>query len=974
MAKKRFSKNTLGKLTSLQKEVGGYLNILKAVSPKKGSDGYDKFKNAGKLFNTLTKTLNTVDKATGVIQDLTDGEVTVDDALGAVTTVSSVFSKDKEAKVVENVNAVVATVTSLQATVSNISSGDLDTGNVAQTLTTLTTLVDGLSGDADTIGVLDKVTAIATQINTVKGLVAKDSLDIEDLSGALGALGGILNTFTGDAKVAGIVGEVLTVATKIEAVKETVENLTDGDVTLEDITTAVETVADTVETVSGKETSNLASTITNVVAEVSKLQVAVVGLTDGDISAEDNAGALSSVSGVVSNLTDDAKVVGVLDKASAITGQLSAIESALGAFSDGDIEARDVAGAVGMLGAVINDLTEDNKVIDVVGKVAKLATKFGDFKSALDKLTDGEITVNDVVGAVNVVTDTLGNVIDSDKVTDILGKINGVVNNVTQVQGAVVGLMDGDVSVTDLQNTLGSLSNIVESLTDDAKILGVLDKVSAVSGQIGAIKSAIGAFTDGDIDARDVASAVSILGAVVNDLTEDNQVAGIVGKVLKVATKVGAFKAAFENLTDGDITVEDVTGAVSVVTDVLGDVIDSEKVSGILDKVNTVVKHTTQLQGAVAGLTDGDISTTDVQAALGGLTRVIGALTEDAEILGVLDKVNAINGQLAAIKSAIGAFTDGDIEARDVASAVSVLGSVINDLTGNNKVAEIVGKVLIVSTKISEFKSAVKNLTDGDVTVEDVTGALGTVLDTVDDLTDDNSVIGQQVGRVKDVIQVASGAVDIFKGTGASKEERKARRAKRKAEREANGNARKTERESLLAKFKSNDTSGALTEAASKFDQIASIWDSNEFDSIIDNAFDYLEAGEDFVGRAEEFLKFAKNFAPDEMEDQIETVASWLEKSKGFIAIARNVGNQLEKYADIANKVVIATLNVGSNVERLGKDAVSELQKAIFEAKKFMATADSHASVQDKIKSLDGLIDAGQSKLNRLVGLLDMAV
>lgn len=208
---------------------------------------------------------------------------------------------------------------------------------------------------------------------------------------------------------------------------------------------------------------------------------------------------------------------------------------------------------------------------------------------------------------------------------------------------------------------------------------------------------------------------------------------------------------------------------------------------------------------------------------------------------------------------------------------------------------------------------------------------------------------------------------------GTSKEDKKARREQRKEDKEVERAKKRAEREvaKVERKKQRNDKAGNKEEAVFRFDKLMAVWDSIKFDEITDKFREYLDIAEQFLADAKGYISYAESFLPGQFTDQVEKVRDLVGKIEKFIALARNVSNQVDRYAKIVQDVVDITLSIPRKVEDLKDGVVEEATKIFAAAKSLIATADtSDPEVKSNIDRLKGYLEKGEQKLNALENLL----
>ncbi len=211
----------------------------------------------------------------------------------------------------------------------------------------------------------------------------------------------------------------------------------------------------------------------------------------------------------------------------------------------------------------------------------------------------------------------------------------------------------------------------------------------------------------------------------------------------------------------------------------------------------------------------------------------------------------------------------------------------------------------------------------------------------------------------------------------SKKEARKARREKRKKERKgARSERRKKRKELKVARQKQkDDKSGAKEESKFRFDELNKLWDILNIEKITTNFREYLNEAEALLDKAKNFIDYAETYAPNQFLDEIEKATDFIAKIEKFIAVARNISGQVDRYAKLAQQVVATTLSIPSKIEDLKDDIVAEANKIFAAAKSFIATADtSDEEIKLNVENLQKYLKRGQEKLSALEQFVGIAL
>lgn len=198
------------------------------------------------------------------------------------------------------------------------------------------------------------------------------------------------------------------------------------------------------------------------------------------------------------------------------------------------------------------------------------------------------------------------------------------------------------------------------------------------------------------------------------------------------------------------------------------------------------------------------------------------------------------------------------------------------------------------------------------------------------------------------------------------REARKEKRATRRAERKL----RKVERKKLK-----NDTDGTRSEAEFKLESLKALWEKLDVETIAEDFNAYLDEAESLLLKCKEYISYINLFLPNQFDDEIKQVEGFIQKLESFIAIARTVSDQIERFNKIAAKVLAITTKIPNKIEDLKDDVVHEANKIFAAAKSLIATADrTDEKIILNIESLESLISTGQRKLSKLEQIVGIAL
>jgi len=213
----------------------------------------------------------------------------------------------------------------------------------------------------------------------------------------------------------------------------------------------------------------------------------------------------------------------------------------------------------------------------------------------------------------------------------------------------------------------------------------------------------------------------------------------------------------------------------------------------------------------------------------------------------------------------------------------------------------------------------------------------------------------------------------------SKKEERKARREARKAARKDKREQRKADRREggrrAVRKKQKNDESGAKEESQLRYDNLKFLWENYEFHQITANFREHLGKGEQFLRDAQNFIEYAESFAPGVYAKEVDEVKDLIQKTQKFLAVARNISNQVDRYAKIAQDVVTITLSLPSKAKDLKDGVVAEATKIFAAARSFIATAYiEDEGIESNVETLQGYLARGEEKLGKLEALLGAVI
>jgi len=109
--------------------------------------------------------------------------------------------------------------------------------------------------------------------------------------------------------------------------------------------------------------------------------------------------------------------------------------------------------------------------------------------------------------------------------------------------------------------------------------------------------------------------------------------------------------------------------------------------------------------------------------------------------------------------------------------------------------------------------------------------------------------------------------------------------------------------------------------------------------------------------------------------EQIEEVEDLIVRVGKFLVVARNISEQVDRYAKIAQDVVNMTLSLPSKAEDLKDGIVTEATKIFAAAKSFIATADlTDDEIQANVETLQSYLARGEAKLGKLEDLVSAVI
>jgi len=220
-------------------------------------------------------------------------------------------------------------------------------------------------------------------------------------------------------------------------------------------------------------------------------------------------------------------------------------------------------------------------------------------------------------------------------------------------------------------------------------------------------------------------------------------------------------------------------------------------------------------------------------------------------------------------------------------------------------------------------------------------------------------------------------AASVAPKPATKKAARKDRRNKRKEKRGKKREERRAKRKSakVARKKQKDDESGSKEEGRFRYDELMATWNSFKFDEITSQFRDYLDDAEAFLTKASNFIGYVESFATGAFTTEVEEIKGIIEKTRKFLAIARNISGQIDRYANLAQDVIAVTADIPRKVEDLKDDVVATAQKVFAAAKQFIATADtSDDEVKSSVEKMKAYLATGQEKLGVLENLVGIAI
>ncbi len=212
-------------------------------------------------------------------------------------------------------------------------------------------------------------------------------------------------------------------------------------------------------------------------------------------------------------------------------------------------------------------------------------------------------------------------------------------------------------------------------------------------------------------------------------------------------------------------------------------------------------------------------------------------------------------------------------------------------------------------------------------------------------------------------------------GEKTPKEDRKKRREDRKAARQADRAEKRAQRavEKVERRKQKGDKTGNKEESMFRFEKIKAVWDSIKFEEITENFREYLDQAEQFLQDARNYISFVENYLPGQFGDEVDQVEGFITKIETFLALARNVSEQVDRYSKLATDIVHVITTLPSKVEDLKDGIVEEATRVFAAARNFISTADtSDPETAANVTKLQEYLAKGERKLSQLEELVGM--
>jgi hypothetical protein len=211
---------------------------------------------------------------------------------------------------------------------------------------------------------------------------------------------------------------------------------------------------------------------------------------------------------------------------------------------------------------------------------------------------------------------------------------------------------------------------------------------------------------------------------------------------------------------------------------------------------------------------------------------------------------------------------------------------------------------------------------------------------------------------------------------------KKLRAAEKLKEQELKSFAKETSKDTkkLLKDLKKDDKKSALNtekieDALERFKDIAVLFVENNIDDILKGIekFDkaVLKRAQEFISKAEAFIKIAAALGDDALNDKIKKVEGWIAAAKRVIEMVNAVDKYLKMWRDISVdwmekgvKDVVSGVKIIGNISNVVITEASDLKKTldnfINEAKKF-----GDASLDEKIKKAEDWLKSTNTVLDK---------
>ncbi len=610
----------------------------------------------------------------GKIAEVRTRALAIQTDTGAIKTETDKIDRPSGDGVIQKINAVQATATAVQTSISNTGGLADKIGAIEAKVGTIDTNTAGLSNQITTAetNIKDKIAAerkaeIMTRSTTVKPDTsitirfrtvsnATPTITVID-SGSVTRVGGVVTPQT--------MAEVST--TGIYQHTFTFLNASPNDWPTGDYTILCQDGDKTDSIVVKVQANDFDSVFAKVGAVESKLDSLTI--TVGTINT--NTGGVSASIG---DLLLKLGSFGDADAANTLFGELAAVKAETDKIT---------ANVLANLASVGTDVLTVNDVVDAI----KL--NLGDSTNV-----SGAATVfGQVLAAKGILTDDIK--VDVDKITSqVVGDLSTIIANTDTVESGISGVA-GQVFTVD--GVVDAISARLGNTNDPAAFASVFGRIASISGRIG---------QKGDNYTTD-----TLFGQITTTGSGANTI--ILNKMDELQSTVTTSTAdVVAKTTDAAAKTEDLAAKIGAPT-------DAETATTLFGRIK-----------AGGGSRENDKILVDIKGYVDDVEKILGASTDTAESETIFGKITGMEGVLSAAGSDA---SNASLYAREARAQAMTVTSTMADIRaelGQGKVDSAVAKLTLLGKTMADLQGAMKKIPEGIATE----GLLESVKEALDDL------------------------------------------------------------------------------------------------------------------------------------------------------------------------------------------------------------------------------------------------